>query len=475
MRQFKFKKVALINGRGIAGCGDVQHLHQLEDYFASHEVDHTVYASIDRKFSKSTQDEDTVDWVKFKFANEDEVIKHKENIDKADLVLITGLPERGEKEIENFYKYFINGLPKTTTVVLLVVDHSKASLRRNPRWQEAVNRADIHAVHALTGDVSKAFVADGTIVPKPTIMTPCSFDFEDQKTLYWKSVESKEPKSFGWLGRLTIAKKPDMVYKIHNSALKEDGWVSTLEGCEFDSPSALKYTFINSKDHPLTRKFGPLPDICNCIPVAKGKPRPYTVDTYNDALDKKEYAILLPTYKRIEGLERMSNKLFGSNFYSLMDYQYGGSLECAHAEIVCAGVIPIFHRHHGICTTNFRTMKSHYDKLLTLKENMEITGTIWADYANTDEVSELMLELSKDKVYYEKIRNKAFEYWKHCYDREYIFGMFMDSIDEYIDQKEKDLIPDLAGFSPISTLRIVKEQKILLRHVTNDTLTDELF
>ena len=33
MNGFKFKNVSLINGRGIAGCGDAQHLHQLEDYF----------------------------------------------------------------------------------------------------------------------------------------------------------------------------------------------------------------------------------------------------------------------------------------------------------------------------------------------------------------------------------------------------------------------------------------------------------
>jgi glycosyltransferase involved in cell wall biosynthesis len=446
-----FKNIAMINGRGVEGCGMTQHLHQYELYFNKLGITNNSYVSVDRKFSRGfSQEEDTKDWIKFKFADKSECEKYQKEINEnADLIIYLGMPAKAKKGskgndqevVDNYYDYFVYGIDKDIPKMYLGMDHSVHSIIRNARWQELAENVDMYAIHALDDDFARKTKKEN-LPPKPMVMAPCTFDIQELRDEFWKPMDEKLDRTYGWIGRSVGWKGPELAYAIHEAGLRDAGFVTTLEGLEL-SIGSLGLFFKNAN-----RNDGPREDVLQCF----SKKDPYTAEGYLEARDKKEPALAFGPYKRVDALHRLSKKKFGSNLYNLNARMYGATFEMAHMECVGAGVIPVFHKHHGMNSVNLKTGKPHYDKDKTLVENMEITGVIWADYDNVDEVSKLMIELDKDNEYYDRIREKSFEYWNECYTADFVYGELVKDIEKVAKLKAEGVFPiDISNTSPTTT------------------------
>lgn len=423
------RKIALVNGRGIEGTGMVRHGIEYEKFFNSKGIECKMYVSIDRKFTRhDSQIEDTEKWVKFNFSDKEQCEKYAKEVNEADLVIYLGVPAKAKSVsvgnskdvVDNFYDYFVYGITKPYKM-LLMMDHSVHSIIRNARWDEIAENVDMWGVHALDDDFMRKTAKEG-IQHKPTFLAPCTFSFDEVRKQFWKPMTEKIDKTYGFIGRSAHWKGPELVYKIHDSGLRQNNFITTLEGMEL-SIGALGLFFNNSN-----RNDGPRKDMLDCTNPKVSK---YTLENIHTAID--EPAILFGPYKRVEALDRLSRKKFGSNLYNLDERKYGATLEYAHCEVICSGVIPVFHRHHGANTINLCTGKPHYDINLSLFDNLRNTGTIWVDDSNIKEVTELMIQLDNDNELYDKVREISYSYWKGCYDAEFVFNKLLEDINSVIE------------------------------------------
>lgn len=431
-----FKRIVLINGRGNEGCGATRHAIEYKKFFEENNIACDVYCSTDRDFNRGfSQIEDTLGWINFQFANNELCEKYVNEIleNKPDLVIYIGLPAKQKSVakgndkivVDNFYDYFVDMICGKITTMYLCTDHSIHSIIRNARWEELASKVDMWGVHGLNNDFVRKALKEG-IKHKPTLLTPATFNFDEVKSQFWKNVEDKTDKTYGFIGRSAHWKGPELVYKIHENGLRKAGFITTLEGMEL-SIGALGLFFNNSN-----RNDGVRTDMLDCTNPKKSK---YTLDNVHTA--SNEPAILFGPYKRVDALNRISLKKFGSNLFNLHERQYGIIMECAHCEIICSGTIPIFHRHHGANTINVLTNKPHYDVNLSLFDNLRNTGTIWVDDTNIDEVVNLMLQIDNDNMLYDQIRNIAYDYWKGCYDRSVIFNKLLKDVSDVIECMDK--------------------------------------
>ena len=388
------KKIAIILGRGVEGCGVTRCAIEFQKA-----TPHTkIFATIDKKWARR----DTMDFEKDEFtcAKEDEMKKVLEEVNSNfDMALIYSVPSKKHPEDcqTNFVK-LVQGISLPKAIVQL--DHKMQSLSRNGKFDEVCSSVDVLMTHSLESDFTRW--AKRESVTTPFKKMALGFTYDDHRKKYWKPIEEQDHKTIRWIGRLSGWKGPNEMMDFHARKMKERGFITILEGLEASIGWAgILYEKGDSKNGKSLYQ----PDeIVNYF-----RPRKELGETKFDISlhgteTENSGAYLYPPYNNVECMERMSKSAYGSDLYHLKAHMYGNNIENCHAECIASGTIPIFHKH--FCDNVIHRVTGNP---ISKDSN---SGTIGLDYESFDECAELMTKLSNDPVLRDEWREMSFEYWK---------------------------------------------------------------
>jgi hypothetical protein len=412
------KKIALIMGRGIEGCGVTKFTIEQCKFYEKHGYSYKVFASKDKKWTR-TNAHNTDNIHQLKFAKDDEVNEmiNEINWNGFDMVIINSLPAMSLKEeaIENF-KRMLEEIK--IPVILIQHDHAMQSIRRNGALDEAIKKASVIFVHSTTNDFAK--YASDLVGPKVDLFetiegTPIhSFQpgmyFDEVKERYWKSnregFESFVPECVDtnhhkWIGRTTSWKGYIEMFKFHNEYLMPNDVLTTFEGIE-RSPAFLGFRELSEFNNLLAEN----------------------IEEYNFDEGYGDHVHVFGPYIQNEMLERMSKAGFGYQLSRMKPHFIDRSIEYTHCEVVCTGTIPVFHKRYGEACTH-----RHYGEKLI---DMGNSGTIWLDENNLEETFAQVLDLFDHPEKRNRMRNQAYEFYKLHQDADYTFKELMNNIEKEI-------------------------------------------
>ena len=398
-------KIAIIMGRGIEGCGVTKFTVEQTKWLEKNGHDFTVYSSKDKSWTRKNA-HDVSHVVQLKLAKPEETDTMIKGCNEADVVIINSLPSVGhpEKCIEQF-KRALNEITKP--IVLIQHDHSSLSIKRNATINESIDKATILFGHSTNNDFAKLVssstggggLADffGDDNSKTILNFQPGLDFESVKSKYWKDIKDTDPIMNKWIGRTTSWKGYVQMFKFHNEFLRPNNYITTFEGIE-KSPAYLAF-------RELSEFNGHISDDINTIQLHANQPAYVFGPFINDQM-----------------LERMSRVGFGYQLSVLDERFIERSIEYTHAEVVCAGVVPVFRKAYGDRCTH----RALGDKLINCKDN----GTIWLDDNNMKPAFDLLDKLAKDHVMRDEYRHMAYEFYKSHQDSEHTFKEMMKQIED---------------------------------------------
>tara|TARA_R110002050_G_scaffold32017_1_gene82431 strand:+ start:39 stop:1250 length:1212 start_codon:yes stop_codon:yes gene_type:complete len=402
------KKIAIIMGRGIEGCGVTKFTIEQCKFYEKHGYSYNVYASKDKSWTRKNAHK-TENIHQLKFAKDEEVNSMIEEVNKADIAIINSLPAMSLKEeaIENF-KRMLSEIE--IPVALIQHDHAMQSIRRNGALDEAIQKANIIFVHSTTNDFAK--YAGNLVGPKvdlfgteegtPIVSFQPGMYFDEVKQKYFDTAMGcKDPDHHKWIGRTTSWKGYQEMFKFHNNYLMPNDKLTTFEGIE-RSPAFLGFRELSS--------------FVNCLAE--------DADMYDYCESYGEDVHVFGPYVQSEMLYRMSDCGFGYQLSRMKPHFIERSIEYTHCEVVCTGTIPVFNKKYGEACTH-----RHYGKKLIDCDN---SGTIWFDENDMDETFSQILDIYDNPGKRWPMRKEAYEFYKLHQDADYTFAEIMKNIENKI-------------------------------------------
>tara|TARA_R110000765_G_scaffold9042_2_gene28540 strand:- start:3825 stop:5042 length:1218 start_codon:yes stop_codon:yes gene_type:complete len=399
-------KVTLILGRGIEGCGVTKFSIEQMRWMKEHGYDYRVFASKDKKWTRTTSHE-CQEIEELKFADKESIDTIVAHANTCDVVVFNSLPSI--KHPEGAIAGFLDLLDRIDTKVALIQhDHSMLSINRNAGLKEAVKRADIIFAHSMTNDFvqyakdvsgSDSFGLFETAPVKNFSPFQPGINFEAIKDQYWKPLDETNVNEHKWIGRTTTWKGFKQMFQFHRECLSTSPQIIT--------------TFEGIEKSPAFMIFKTCGEFNECIK--------YKIEDYTD-MNGGELPYVFGPYNNEDLMHRLSRSGFGYQLSILKPHFIERSIEYTHAEVVCAGAIPVFRKKYGDqCTHRV------YGKALTACEN---SGTIWLDDDNMKPAWDLMVKLSNDPELRDKWRKDAYDFYKLHQDSEYTFGDIFNKITE---------------------------------------------
>ena len=404
-------KIALIMGRGVEGCGVTRNVIE----FQKHYSDSKVFATNDKKWPR--KDSMHLDRIEFNCATPEQMLSVVEEINSNfDAAIIYSVPslKHNDKCINNFIT-LLNSL--NVTKAMIQVDHNNASIIRNARLADVCNSMDIIMTHSLHG--SFASWCDKNKVSTPLITMGVGFDYDSHRNKWWKPIEAQNPKMIKWIGRCAMWKGPVELIKLHNDFLRQESFITTLEGLEA-SVQSLLITHEDGFNKSIKR------DVQEFI---RGKNRDMAKQWYNNEIPGTA-PYLYPEYKNEECMERLSLSAFGSDLYNLKPQYYGNNIEYCHAEVIASGTVPIFHKHFGDHIIHPKTGNP------ATKDN---SGVVWYNPQIPNDCANQIIEISNDSGLRNDMRERAFEYWKSHSDSSIVFTDIINRVKSAKQQPRTNL------------------------------------
>jgi|GEM_PF-2269103 hypothetical protein len=388
------KKIAIILGRGVEGCG----VTRCAVEFQKATPNTKIFATLDKKWAR--RDTMVFDKDEFTCGKSEEMTRVLDEVNENfDMVLVYSVPSKKHPEDcqINFVK-LVQGITLPKAIVQL--DHKMQSLSRNGKFDEICNSVDVLMTHSLESDFTRWAKREN--VNTPFKKMALGFTYDDHREKYWLPIDEQDHKTVRWIGRLSGWKGPNLMMDFHAQQLMEENYITILEGLEASIGWAgILYEKGDNKngkpfykDHEIVNHFRPRKELNEVK---------FTEDLHGKETPGSG-SYLYPPYTNVDCMERMAKSAFGSDLYHLKAHMYGNNIENCHAEVVASGTIPIFHKHfcdnviHRI-TGNPVTKDSH-------------SGTIGLDHTNFEETKKLMVKLSNDPVMRDEWREMAFTYWK---------------------------------------------------------------
>lgn len=425
--------VIMLMGRGTEGTGNTRITIELERYIRSVGHDVKTITSIDKAWGRHLSQIN--DFIPFKFST-----GVYQDGGKYDLCIITSVPPKVKKSAkikadenllkkfednqESIYNGFIDTLKtlKTngTKIVYLQVDHKIHSISRNfyaleEYMKDFFSLLDRIVVHKLENDFCKKFI-DKKVRPLGCV----NFDIVEQLAISCDYNEvsklikphNKIDKLCYFIGRSATWKGWTDFRELHENYLKNNGYVSVIEGIELS---------INAKDN-LYLKEGktytePRPD--NICRIGNNLPENETVEYLIDNVDDFRYrpAFIYGPFTRNEALNRVAKAKFGM-FFSFLGEQYGGPLENTFLEIVATGTIPVIKKEL------WRAADFNDDKFMNYSP-VDI-GIVVYDSEHPEKCINLMNKLNEDDSLYSEYINRCQAFCRSQFDRKVIMGRLFD-------------------------------------------------
>lgn len=382
------KKIAILLGRGIEGCGVTKYTIELAKYFKKHDIKYKIFVSEDKKFTR-TNAHNIEEFYLFKLKEKDFDISNE--INKYDCVFINSLPpiNFSELQLSNWIKLLKN---ITCKKILIQHDHAIQSIRRNGALNETIQNVDKIFAHSKRNAFSKYVKKIKNIVINE--MMPGMY-FDEVKDKYWQNIENQDPYHCKWIGRTTSWKGYDLILPFYKDYLMGT-FKTTLEGIE-KSPA---YIFIKEN---YIKKY---PDYFEIT------------DKILDNLENKCY--ICGPFINNEMLHRLSKCRFGYQLSILKPEFISRSIEYTHCEVVCSGAIPIFRKEYGE-----RCLHRYYNKpLINCKNN----GTLWLSKDNSKKIFDKMKYLAKNPLESNEMRNQAYNFYKLHNNADLVFKELIDNV-----------------------------------------------
>lgn len=396
------KKIALLLGRGIEGCGVTKNAVEFNNYHKNSKI----FAVDDKRWPRKKSMHIVAD--SFMCSDEDSIKKVADEInDSYDAVVVYSVPslKHSEECVDNFVR-LLNMLqpPKS----LVQVDHNSASIARNAKLVEVCNSVDILMTHSLEGNFAKWCDKNG--VNTPLVSMGVGFDYDAHRAKYWKPVDELNARTLKWIGRCAMWKGPNLLVDFHNKYLREHGFITTLEGLEASIQSLL-VRYEDGFDKTIPR------DVLSFISSSERKKMKHG----SEVAFTPPY--LYPDYVHDDCMQRLSRCQFGSDLYNLKAELYGNNIEYCHAEVIASGTVPLFHKHFG---------DNIVHRVTGDPASHGFSGTLWYDANNQQDLADMMIKLSSDNIMLDEWRERAFTFWKEHSDAPIVYD---DIITKTLDAK----------------------------------------
>lgn len=415
----KNKKIALILGRGIEGCGVTKNAVE----FAKYHKNTKIFASADKKWPREKSM--VIEHTKVVFANWFECCEAACDINQNfDACIVFSIPSTKHiKETQDNFVTFLQSI--TLPKAIVQVDHNSASITRNARLDDVCNSVNLLMTHSLTGSFAMWCEKNG--VSTPITNMGVGFDYDSHRKQFWKPIEDQNSRALKWIGRCAMWKGPNEIISLHNNYLRSHNFITTLEGLEASVQSLL----ITHEDGFAKTKKRDVQEYIRGANRSKAK-------LHYDKEVPGSAPYLFPDYNHNDCMDRLSRTAFGSDLYHLKPHFYGNNIEYCHAEVVASGTVPIFHKHFGDNIIHRKTGDP-----ATASHN---SGTIWYDPLYPDITADMILALSKDLSARDERREQAFEFWKaHSSSSDVYDDIIAKTLGEYTPTKTKNNLEDFFG------------------------------
>jgi hypothetical protein len=354
-------KIAILMGRGIEGCGVTRYAIETQKWYHKNNMVCDIYASLDKKWPRRQLQQNNI----IEFTNSEIQALSKKLNSEYDVIFYQSLPaKKGHSEDyqNQFLDYLVKDIEKPIKIAFQN-DHKLQSLSRNANIWETMRYMDA----AFTFSKETAFAKKMAIeAPKiPLYQLRNGFDFDSIRTSFWKPVD-QQLNRITYLGRFAGFKEPHRLVEMQ-PLLKDAGIITELRGIERSRGSLIMFyhdpaTLSNPRD--------------NFYEVTKKNPEP--------DVQSLDYAYIYGPYERNEGINNLSNSMFGSNFFNLAAETYGNIIEYSSLEIIAAGAVPVLDKHWAennvhVSGTRFADMKDfaiysdrddHYSTVAQMQELM---------------------------------------------------------------------------------------------------------
>jgi glycosyltransferase involved in cell wall biosynthesis len=398
---FSNKKIALIFGQSIEGCGVTRTGAEMKYWADKNNVDLTVYSYDERMYNR--REAHAMEFVPFVAEDIPDMVKV---FNDYDAVIFNSYPSNKfpKESISAFYEDLVKQI--TTVKVGFMHELNKTNIDKVPYLVGMMNEMDLiynfgeETWFANTISTMLPSKKLGERVKKFTMW----FNF-DMLEKYRNEVklEDKEKKLL-YLGRWTTLKDPKRVLDLGPILLEKDkDFKSELIGIErsigakfdiFDHPSTIDYT-------------GKIPKHVSedsCVPV-------------------------YGPYVREEGMEQMAASLFGCSFYRLpkAPEDYGDRMEYTQIEIIATGSIPVFDIHWAK-NNKRRNGVSYFDT--------PYSG-VYSDDTDLQATADKLVEISNDIELQKKYRDVSYQIAREEFDADIVLPEMLSYIFKVGKDKNK--------------------------------------
>lgn len=409
-------KYVLLMGRGIEGTGNTKYAVELQQYLHACGDECITIANNDKKWGREKSHANDIKQMSFDVESE-KIIDLCKN---ADIVIVLSTPAKNYPEFSKlgFYDVVKASFDAGKKVIYIQVDHLSQSINRNfySEW-EYLDIFDYFTkvfVHSRSGDFVKFCKRNG--VPTDNFIYGDDGNFVGINGLDWDKYKEfhkpfceKDKKTIKFIGRSAVWKGPWLVRDIHGKYLKDEGYITTLEGIE-GSIQTVSELYKQTKPERIPRD-----DVCVNLDMSTKK-------MLNDGsfnLERRMPVYVFPPYDNKNALERMSRCQFGIELLLLSDGVLANIMEYAMMEIVAVGTVPVFRKRWG------EMFKVDGKPIIEYP-----CGTIFIDENNPEEGIKIMNEVSENEDTYNQMRNNAFKFYSEYFNSKRNFGELVRLINE---------------------------------------------
>lgn len=380
MNNLKDKKIALIMGQSIEGCGVTRNSAEMFLWSKKAGVQLDIYSYDERMYNR--RDAHAMDFTSFTRENIDETV---EKLNTYDIVMFNSYPSNKfpKESIIDFYEKVVKGV--TTIKGGFMHELNKTNIDKIPYIVGIMNEMDV--IYNF-GEETWFSQTISNILPSKKIGERAKkftmwFNFEELEENYRNKYSlADKTKKLLYLGRWTTSKVPRRVLDLAPMLKEKDpSFISELKGIE--RSIGAKFDIF---DHPNT---------LDCTGRTPDENSTGTVPVYGP-------------YNRDEGMDYLAKSLFGASFYRLpkAPQDYGDRMEYTQIEFAAVGTIPVFDKHWG-----------EHNKTKDGQRYIDIPfSAIYSDEENLEETVEKLLEVANDPSLQEKYRETSLKIVKQEFD-----------------------------------------------------------
>jgi glycosyltransferase involved in cell wall biosynthesis len=406
MNSLKDKKIAVVMGKGIEGCGITRVAAEMQLWAKKHDV-HLEIFSYDCKFYSRRSAHN----MQFRIMTPDTLDSFRKELDTWDLVIFHSYPHNKfeAEDARKFYYHFVK--PLKTLKAAFIHETIKTAIDKITYLVPLLNEMDT-IFHFETDtwfaqQVKKMFPSKAERMLRFRLWA----DMDELMSVREKYSYADKAQRMAYIGRWITWKNIKRSLHIADELVSRNvGWECEMHGIEASMGSKLDII-----DHPSVMYIKENKNTDPHIRLGGVKQEGMTV------AEAIQHPIrVFPEYTRRWGLEFMAQNMFGTAFYSLpkQPEDYGNRMEYTQIEIIGAGTVPLYDEHWA-------------------KHNRSIDGPMFYDipdlaiYSNGNDIPQVvdqMLSIGSDPVKYNRMRDVGLEVIKTNFDAETVIPLTLEKI-----------------------------------------------